>query len=667
MKYITTALSIVLLFLGFGLNLWKTVEPQWFESFQRDSEALVVGRLINSQVNGVMSDNMFLGGWTRANNAESSPEDQYNIFLGKTEKGDYSEYESQIGLQGFFFSLIEKLLPVGNDYMLMYLKGINVLILSVLLTGLVIWCFNEFNLITSWVLLIGIICSQWLIIFGRNLYWVAWSMYLPFFICLFILFLEEKKQKRYKRTLNLLIFLAVFIKCGSGYEYISSVFITAIVPLIYYAYKSKWAPKVFVLRVISVSLSSLIGFLSALFIHIYLLYLKYSSLSDALSVIKLIILKRTYGDANEVPAVFRESLNANVFEVVSTYLNGFAFDLNNFFGTHLDLLKVSFKDMIWFFLVITSLVFVSEKISTKIQLHRRKLIGLTLSLWFSLLAPLSWFIMAKGHSYIHTHINYFLWQLPFTLVGFALTGSIISYLLSDLLQKKRKTKILLLFFGLGIMIIFLVKPLIGVYRSDLAFNQLIQQSEMKVNTLNYKIYVNYSEGKLIYISNKKSANLDEKFFLHIYPLLKNKVLDEQRISYGYDNFDFFAADYQKKSPYFSRYSKEKIFIKELPKYAIQQIDTGEFNESGQLWSRSIIYDISKIRPNYINIANLTDENWKNGVNRTDSNVILIDNNYLNQIYLYYEKKLKINSNYYKIESYNITNDKWIILKLDNKV
>ena len=38
----------------------------------------------------------------------------------------------------------------------------------------------------------------------------------------------------------------------------------------------------------------------------------------------------------------------------------------------------------------------------------------------SLLAPLSWFIMAKGHSAIHLHINFVLWYITFIPCGMLL-------------------------------------------------------------------------------------------------------------------------------------------------------------------------------------------------------------------------------------------------------
>ena len=49
--------------------------------------------------------------------------------------------------------------------------------------------------------------------------------------------------------------------------------------------------------------------------------------------------------------------------------------------------------------------------------------ALTATLWVSLLAPLSWFVIFKGHSAIHTHMNPIVWYMPFLLFGFILTGS----------------------------------------------------------------------------------------------------------------------------------------------------------------------------------------------------------------------------------------------------
>ena len=46
-------------------------------------------------------------------------------------------------------------------------------------------------------------------------------------------------------------------------------------------------------------------------------------------------------------------------------------------------------------------------------------IALIWTAWFSILAPLSWYVIFKAHSFIHTHMSFLLWQMPFTFFGFA--------------------------------------------------------------------------------------------------------------------------------------------------------------------------------------------------------------------------------------------------------
>ncbi len=54
-------------------------------------------------------------------------------------------------------------------------------------------------------------------------------------------------------------------------------------------------------------------------------------------------------------------------------------------------------------------------------------IAVRAALAFALLAPVSWFFLAKGHSYIHYMINYALWHLPFVPYGMLFFGEVFSF------------------------------------------------------------------------------------------------------------------------------------------------------------------------------------------------------------------------------------------------
>jgi hypothetical protein len=56
----------------------------------------------------------------------------------------------------------------------------------------------------------------------------------------------------------------------------------------------------------------------------------------------------------------------------------------------------------------------------------KKFFALTIATAVSFFAPVSWFVLAKGHSEIHKHINWILWNIPFTILGTALCGIVAS-------------------------------------------------------------------------------------------------------------------------------------------------------------------------------------------------------------------------------------------------
>ena len=138
--------------------------------------------------------------------------------------------------------------------------------------------------------------------------------------------------------------------------------------------------------------------------------------------------KRTHGEAEGFPEVYAASLEAGTIGVVITYVNGIFFDLNNYLSQTNSfvsnfLLKVRYGYLIVLFMVMSVLLFLRSK--EVIANRRQQHIALIWTTWFSILAPLSWYVIFKAHSYIHTHMSFLLWQMPFTLFGFAVFGSVV--------------------------------------------------------------------------------------------------------------------------------------------------------------------------------------------------------------------------------------------------
>ena len=107
-------------------------------------------------------------------------------------------------------------------------------------------------------------------------------------------------------------------------------------------------------------------------------------------------------------------------EVLPKYLLMPAIDLPQF-GIH-----VLYWQLIVVFAVFTLIFILKYRLQRNHLQMPRKSIALLASTWYSILAPISWYVTFRPHSFIHTHVNTMGWQMPFTLLGFALCGFVIT-------------------------------------------------------------------------------------------------------------------------------------------------------------------------------------------------------------------------------------------------
>ena len=93
--------SFIILFFNFQFNAFNVVDDQWYEGFQKDSESLVIGRLVKSRNDGVLSEQGRLGRYKGPPGSKESV--QTGLYYGEIEGGRYYSYNSQFGIQGVFF------------------------------------------------------------------------------------------------------------------------------------------------------------------------------------------------------------------------------------------------------------------------------------------------------------------------------------------------------------------------------------------------------------------------------------------------------------------------------------------------------------------------------------------------------------------------------------
>ena len=302
-----------------------------------------------------------------------------------------SAYRSQVGIQGAVFSALAKF---GCSVKLMY--AINSLLLSFLVVAI---CWNYKALIsTSFAvcLYLTMVLSPWLVPFARNLYWVPWTWFIP---ALLVILIINSRNGTVKYTLWCLLPISTCFKSMAGYEYLSTIILFAAAPYAILFLNSKTHDDRLkcCLGFINVCLLCSLGFAIAFLYHASLR--ADTVLNGIKSIYYMDIKRRTYGSAENFAAVpvLAESLKASAWSVVKTYI--FEGHRSWLYGIKINYAITG---------AMLGIVFM--------KLHYESVRKFIVLFFVFLIAPISWYVLGKAHSYIHTHLNYVLWTFGFSAV-----------------------------------------------------------------------------------------------------------------------------------------------------------------------------------------------------------------------------------------------------------
>ena len=408
--------SILLLFFGFYANSWRVANQRWFDRHQRDSESLLIGRIVKSRQDGIFSVGGLLGIGVKADIelhgvSPTQMNAQYLAYLNKLSFDGYSPYMSQTGGQGMLFRLLDILIPLSPQIKLRLFYALTALLSSIALAAIINWFYDEFG----WQVVIFVagsaVFSQWLTVFSRNLYWGLWAFYLPMIVAMYFLKRHRAPASRQFIRFGILIFISISIKCFiNGCEYITTTLVMMMVPLVYYAILDKWNRD----QCLKWTFAAVLGSGVAIFLSFTILCFQIGSVKggfmDGVGYLVYTLGKRTHGNAESFPAAYAASLDASTVLVVIVYMNGVFFDLNNYLSHPNSfvsnfLLKIRYIYLIVFFIVMSVLLFLCSN-DTVMTERRQHYIALIWATWFSILAPLSWYVISKAHSFDHRHMNF---------------------------------------------------------------------------------------------------------------------------------------------------------------------------------------------------------------------------------------------------------------------
>jgi hypothetical protein len=293
--------------------------------------------------------------------------------------------------------------------------------------------------------LISIVFSIALTPFGSNLFFCLWAFYVPFLFILFILSREDLKGKYSHRSALLLIFSGVLIKgLFNGMEFITTILVMMMVPLFFFLIKNKWPLKVFLKRFFSYSAVALLGVAFNLAIISAQVAVYDGSARAGIRHIVKSWQKRSSGQSTQFgfdPQITK-SLKMNTSFVVKSQFKKTAYRIGPDLQAKGEPQKgfiITYGQLMLLFVLVSSLLLLMIMIYPSVR-EKRLITGMIFMTSVSLLGPFSWFIIFKGHTYIHYNLDNLVWYFPFVILAATTVGlfikTIATTFFSKVLQKK---------------------------------------------------------------------------------------------------------------------------------------------------------------------------------------------------------------------------------------
>jgi hypothetical protein len=439
--YAICAALFALSWISFQYNALGVAYDPLFLVNQLDAEQSVLDGLVRTELFG---DKPRLGHYIRPDIPDQHLR-AYELFDSRHTSGEFVEYRSQFGAQADLSDFLYRKVGLSIEQLHMLWSTLMAAVVVLFFVGLK----AEFSELASALFSAALLTSPWVASVARNLYWIEASLFVPMLVSIWLGRAAAGPSARYRTWLSIALFSAFLVRFLFGFDYITTVVLAATAPLIYFGMKYGRA------RIIALLACVAMSSIGAFVVAIALLMGRYfDSFADGFTFIKVSTEKRFYARDPETTAreacephgdpqcieEFVTSLRASPISVLGTYFvfpHSFVPGLTRYKESidgelkgelmearkqrSVRLLVDVFQRHGMFAVLPAALVYINEAYVFFL------LIGLVVwkafrkaTPWYwratlvtSLAAPVSWFVMAKAHSFTHTHVNYMLWYLPF--------------------------------------------------------------------------------------------------------------------------------------------------------------------------------------------------------------------------------------------------------------
>ena len=416
-------LSTLLLLPNFYRNEWAAVDSAYYTDWQSRYDRLVVARLVKTRQDGFFSAGglMGLGDETAMGYQSKTTNHQFNSYFQQRTFQSYFIYKSNPAIQGVMYGIADTILPIPGEQKLKLFRAFTAGI-SAMVFGLIVSVFAaEFGLLSGIFTLVFAMFCMWTVLPAGSIFWDFWAFYAPFLASAYLLADAARKNEYRSRKIYAVLFGAVLIKVLlSGFDLTTTVLVMTTVPFVFHALRDQWDLKTFLVRMIKVGIVLLGAIITGLIVLGAEIFAADDSFSEAYQYLYYRFTSHTGGDYEYFKDVAPR--NIHIMEALPKYLMMPAIDMQLFtFRIH-----ILYWHLILVFAIFTLIFILKYRIQNNGWQLPWNGLALITSTWYSILAPISWYVTFRAHSFIHTHVNTMGWQMPFTLFGFALCGFVIA-------------------------------------------------------------------------------------------------------------------------------------------------------------------------------------------------------------------------------------------------
>lgn len=317
----------------------------------------------------------------------------YQCITDSVKNGEYFQYISHLGLHTHMLFPLFKVLYDKNysSYYIYQKLQLFVSILSTIAIGIFFtFLALEFGILpVSIMFVFTLFTNIWITIFAKDLWWMPWSFFLPFLVSSF--FIYKYNFEKHNLIFFILFAIVMAMRFSMGYEFISTVMVSSVLPLFYFAISRFYSKKKFIKYFLIISGLCFLSLLIILFIQM----IASGGIEIIINRLYSRTIRATYDGTNEI-------IDLSFINMLKLYL------LNNFRSYNYIypiILLISIP-------IVRIILAYFNKDIIGFNINFKKYIALLIISILSFLGVISNLFILRQHAYIHVHVGYITFWIP---------------------------------------------------------------------------------------------------------------------------------------------------------------------------------------------------------------------------------------------------------------